>query len=257
MSLYMAGGELGRTVGPLLVAWAISTWTLEGIWRLAALGWITSAILYWRFRNITAQAAPKNRKRIRTVFPALRRLFIPLSAMMFFRSFLIAAMSVFVPTLMESLGYTPEESALALAIWFFAGIGGALMGGTVSDRLGRKPLLILAVGGGGLMMVGFLGALNIGGIVLIPVLLVSGFISLSGTSVVHALVLEQNPEYRATASGIFMLLAFLSRSIATLLIGGMGDWIGLETAFLVTAVLSLCAIPLIVILPDLKQKTEG
>ena len=35
MSLFMAGGELGRTVGPLLVLWAVSIWTLDGLLRVA------------------------------------------------------------------------------------------------------------------------------------------------------------------------------------------------------------------------------
>lgn len=35
MSFFMTGGELGRTVGPVLAAWAASRWGLEGIYPLA------------------------------------------------------------------------------------------------------------------------------------------------------------------------------------------------------------------------------
>jgi FSR family fosmidomycin resistance protein-like MFS transporter len=34
MSFFMAAGELGRTIGPLLFVWAVSTWTLDGYWRV-------------------------------------------------------------------------------------------------------------------------------------------------------------------------------------------------------------------------------
>ena len=38
MSYYMFGGELARTLGPILITAAISFWTLEGSFRIMALG---------------------------------------------------------------------------------------------------------------------------------------------------------------------------------------------------------------------------
>ena len=52
MSLFMAAGELGRTVGPLFAVWAVSVWTLEGLYRAALFGWVATAILYLRFRSV-------------------------------------------------------------------------------------------------------------------------------------------------------------------------------------------------------------
>ena len=40
MSIFMATGELGRTVGPLVVVTAVAWWGLEGIWRLAGFSWL-------------------------------------------------------------------------------------------------------------------------------------------------------------------------------------------------------------------------
>ena len=39
MSWFMAGGELARTVGPLVAVWIVSTWTLEGMFRVVVIGW--------------------------------------------------------------------------------------------------------------------------------------------------------------------------------------------------------------------------
>ena len=47
MSLFMAGGEMGRALGPIAVVWAISQFGLDGMWRLAFVGWAVSAILWW------------------------------------------------------------------------------------------------------------------------------------------------------------------------------------------------------------------
>ncbi len=38
MSVFMAGGGLGRSLGPLVVVWAVSAWGLDGAYRLMVLG---------------------------------------------------------------------------------------------------------------------------------------------------------------------------------------------------------------------------
>ena len=53
MSYYMLGGELARTLGPLLITAAISLWGLEGSWRVMPLGIIASFILYFKLRNVS------------------------------------------------------------------------------------------------------------------------------------------------------------------------------------------------------------
>jgi FSR family fosmidomycin resistance protein-like MFS transporter len=68
MSFFMASGELSRTVGPLLAVWAVSFWTLEGMWRLAILGWAASVLLYWRLRNVPAR--PENKADVRSLIPS-------------------------------------------------------------------------------------------------------------------------------------------------------------------------------------------
>jgi FSR family fosmidomycin resistance protein-like MFS transporter len=45
MSFFMASGELGRAVGPLLVGYALTNWGIEGMWRLAIFGWLATAVL--------------------------------------------------------------------------------------------------------------------------------------------------------------------------------------------------------------------
>src|SRR4030066_1509257 len=48
MSLYMAAGELGRTVGPLLASWGVLTFTLGGMFPIAIPGWIASLAFFFR-----------------------------------------------------------------------------------------------------------------------------------------------------------------------------------------------------------------
>ena len=253
MSLYMAGGEMGRSLGPILVAGAVGLWGFEGIWRLAIMGWATSAILFLRFRHIDAQPKQKQqRESIREILPRVQRLFIPLSMLMFLRYFLLSGVSIFLVVFLKDGGYSLAEASQALALWSFAGVAGALTGGTISDTIGRKKTIVLAMISSGSLMTIFL---NIEGWPLLPVLMLCGFTTLSIAPVLQATVLEQIPEQRATANGLFMSLSFLLRSVVVLIVGIIGDAYGLETAYSIAVVLTFVAIPLVFMLPDL-QKAE-
>lgn len=134
-----------------------------------------------------------------------------------------------------------------LALYEFAGVAGALTGGTLSDRIGRKRTVLTATAVSAVLMYMFL---NIQGPILLVVLVLLGFISLSVTPVLQALVQEQLPTNRATASGMFMLYAFIVRAINTLIIGLIGNAAGLGAAYAFSIFVSLLALPLILLLPD-------
>src|SRR4030042_6152520 len=102
MSLYMAAGELGRTVGPLLASWALLTFTLGGMFPIAILGWIASLMIFIRFRGIPVHV--EKQTGFRVVIPIARRLFLPLIMITFFRSFLTTGLGVYLPNLLESEG---------------------------------------------------------------------------------------------------------------------------------------------------------
>ena len=83
MSFFMAAGELGRTIGPLLFVWAVSTWTLDGYWRVMVFGWAASLVLYLKLRNIAAR--PARSSNLKNMLPAMRRLALPLSTVVFLK----------------------------------------------------------------------------------------------------------------------------------------------------------------------------
>jgi MFS transporter, FSR family, fosmidomycin resistance protein len=51
MSCYMLGGELSRTLGPLIITGAITLWGFEGTWRLIPFGLAASLMLYFKLKD--------------------------------------------------------------------------------------------------------------------------------------------------------------------------------------------------------------
>ncbi len=55
MSFYMLGGELSRSLGPLIITAAVSLWGMDGTWRLMPFGIACSAVLYLKLGKIRIQ----------------------------------------------------------------------------------------------------------------------------------------------------------------------------------------------------------
>ena len=131
-----------------------------------------------------------------------------------------------------------------------AGVGGALLGGTLSDRFGRKTILYVALGLAPLLTFLFL---QISPALIIPVLLIHGLVALSTNPVLMAITQEHMPNNRAVANGLFISLTFFSRPLVAVLIGLLGDAYGLGTAYFWGALVSFLALPAVFFLPELEH----
>ncbi len=88
MSFFMVGGELARTLGPLLVISAVSWWSLEEIYRLIPLGLLASFVLFLKLRNYTGQqriTKPKEQGDTRKLLRLHSSFFIFLAGFILFR----------------------------------------------------------------------------------------------------------------------------------------------------------------------------
>jgi len=249
MSLYMASGELGRTVGPLLASWGLLTFTLEGMYPIAILGWISSLLIFLRFRGVPVHI--NHQTGFRSALPIARRLFIPIIGIVFLRSFLITGLGVYLPTLLTGEGASIWRAGTTLAIYQLAGVFGAFLGGTASDRFGRKKILFLV---SLLAPISVIGFLLVEGWLVIPVLILAGLFSLSSQPVMLAIVQDHLPDHRSVANGFYMAISFICLSLSAVGIGMLGDVVGLRQAFFWTAISGLLVLPFIGLLPKSTDK---
>jgi len=247
MSLYMAGGELGRTLGPLIAVYAVGQWGLEGIYRLVFIGWMSSLVLLWRFRGVSGSEYRQKAGNLRDELPKLRTFFLPMLFVTLGRSFLLVSITTYLPTFLNFEGASFQLAGISLAVLEAAGVIGALSSGTISDKLGRKPVVYITFAASSILLFTFLQVEGWFGFVILAAL---GFFSLSPQPVLLAMVQDQLPNNRAAANGLYMLMAFLVRSLVLVTVGALGDSIGLRDTFLISAGVSLIAIPAMFVLPN-------
>lgn len=243
MSFWMVGGELGRMIGPVVIVSSIQWLTFEGTYWLALVGVAISVVLFILLRNVPTRAPnalpslPLHQalSRIRSILPAL-------AGVVVLRAFLVTGVSTYLPTFLTEEGANLWFAGASLSLMEGAGVAGALLGGSISDRTGRRPVLTISLLVAPLCLFLLLGTQ---GLAQIPVLLLLGFFMLSTAPVIMAIVQERVSENRALANGIYMGVSFVSMSIAALTVGALADRFGMRTAFAISAVLALFSIPFV------------
>jgi FSR family fosmidomycin resistance protein-like MFS transporter len=248
MGFWMVGGELGRTLGPLVIVSAIQLLTLRGTPWLIIVGLLASVILYVRLKDVPGRP-PNVSQRLpwRRALHIMRPLLVPLVGLILVRAFILASLTTYLPIFLTEEGADLWLAGASLSVLEAAGMVGALAGGSVSDWLGRKQVLLISLVTTTLFMFVFLAA---GGWARFPTLLVLGLTALSVTPVLMAVVQESVPDNRALANGMFMALSFSIRAGVVIVVGTLGDMFGLRLAFTVSAFMPLLGVPFVFLLPE-------
>ncbi|HRI57545.1 MAG TPA: MFS transporter, partial [Anaerolineae bacterium] len=102
MSIFMATGELARTIGPLMAVAGVTWFGLGGLWRMAAVGWLMSLILYLRLRRVPASSHAPGSLAMDAFWRQAWRVFPALIWLLGGRSLMVAALSTYLPIFMSN-----------------------------------------------------------------------------------------------------------------------------------------------------------
>ncbi len=249
MSFFMFGGEMARTLGPLIITAAVSLWGLEGTWKLIPFGLVASLILYFKLRKIEISSDVEHKKKPKDYWNTIKKFmpfFLILIGITLFRSIMKSGLTAFLPTYfyMEK-GETLWFSNSALAVFQLAGAVGTVFSGTISDKIGRKTaLLIISIVTPGLMAL----FVTVSGAWSFVFLVLLGLFVFAPGPVLLALVQDVSKDMPVFMNSIYMTISFVTSAISVLFAGIIGDWLGLEKTYLISSLLALGAIPFVFML---------
>ena len=247
MSFFMTGGELARSVGPLVAVGAVTVFGLEDFYPVMVFGLLASVWLYFKLRTIPVrQMGSRSKFSILQTWRKLSFVLLPLSGILIARGFMHASLAAFLPTYIKMETGNLWLAGMALTLYEAAGVAGVLAAGSISDWFGRRKTLLVSLLGAPLVL--FVFTLT-GGWLRVASLIATGFMLLSTTPVMLALVQENARQAPAAANGFFMMANFIARSAVVVGVGFVADRIGLNTTYLISAALGLIGIPFVLMLP--------
>ncbi len=245
ISLHGAGGSTGEVLGPLLAGALLLALGWRQVLQLAVFpAFLTAILIIVLLRGVDVPAAPP--KSMGSYLTALWKLLrnpslLTVLAVTAASSGATSVMMTFLPIyIREDLGYSPGVVGGYIAVAQVAGIGSQPVMGHLSDRLGRKAVLVPALAG---MCVTILGVyLATSGVLFVLALAVMGafLFSLMALMVATASDLAP-PDVQSTIVSLVFGSGILLSGIVPYFAGLIADVHGVRTTFLFAASIAFVA----------------
>ncbi len=254
MSIFMAGGDIGRSIGPIVVVVVVQHFALRGL----ALAFVpAAAISIATFFGLGAiRTAPVQRTR-RDLFGALRTQRGPLRRLLSVitvRGLVLNSFVIFLAEYAKMRGDELIYAGIAVSVFYTAGVIGGFIGGTLSDRVGRKPIIVLSL----LMPAAPLFLFTqLRGIPSLIALFVGGLFLLCASAVTLTVIQEILPHDRATGAGLAITAEYTVSALGTILCGLIADRIGLPAVIQMLTLIPIVGIPLALMLPETRKRAQA
>lgn len=291
MSIFSVGGTIGMALVPLTATWVVSTHGLRGLlWLLVpALG--VAGILVLRglhrldltrpavdsFGVASADVAPSDATSTEgridpvdtvachndhdgqgqvapdsglTRAPIAPLIYLALSSLL--RTIGHGALSNFLPLYYVYKGFSEGYGSVMLTIHMVAGSLSAMAGGYLSDRWGRKPVVVVSTM---LATPALLGFLATDGVLQAALLVVASFCLFATFSVAPVYAQELVPDRAGMAAGLMMGGVWSVAAFCLVPLGALADAFDLHTTLMVSAFLPLASVVLLWPVPETRAAT--
>ncbi len=154
-SIYQVGGNSGQALAPILSAFVILPYGIEAaanVLVLTAIGiFILTRVAIWYKKQLMAEKLSNVKKVLVSSLPPLTKKQVGIALgilffIIFARSFYTTNMtSFYVFYLMDEYGLQDNTGQLYIFLFMACGVVGTFFGGPLSDKIGRKKVILLSV----------------------------------------------------------------------------------------------------------------
>lgn len=243
ISIFVAGGNLGFALSPVIIVYFTETYGLSALPLLMIPSLILAAAFYQsglskpRLRSVTAAENMSHLIKFSEQIDLIK-----LNIAMGLRAWTHVSITTFLPVLLVSHGYSATFSGVMLTVFLIGAALGGLYGGYLSDKFGYKKVIIASLTLGILPTYLFLSSLEITWWTWIVLFFCgAGLQGAAPSSLVWAQKLL--PNNAGMASGMMLGLSFGLGGIGTAITGALADYISLPVSLLLTTIpLALAAL---------------
>jgi len=250
-SVFFFGGNLGFALGPVFVTVLLTAFGTPGApWLILATLIGTGALLSQRilFRShstITQRIAPAAQAGTRNKVIGIVVFLLALIAL---RSMILSGLQTFIPLYFSR--YTPMPNAeigILVSVLIFSGAFGTLLGGPISERIGRRNTMCASMV---IVLMALFIFLRTDGIAQIIALGIAGAFITMPWPLSVVMVQEAMPNNVGLASGLTLGLAYGASGLGISLMGGLADAIGLPTVMIGITLLPIAVFVMSLFVPE-------
>jgi FSR family fosmidomycin resistance protein-like MFS transporter len=243
MSVYITGGTIGISFGPLVFAPFVQRFGLGWTPWLAVPGLIVVAVFAANVPRFELHG-DKPAGGLGALRPYARPLAL-LYSIVVLRTLTSLAIATFVPVMLTRRGVSVGTAGMVVAAYLFASGVGGFLGGPLADRFGPRLVIILSL----VLSTPFLiVAPMLQGALFVVTLAIGGLFLQSTLPVNVTFGQALAPVSTATVSSLMMGFAWGTGGLSVPLVGMVADRIGIERTLIALAVVPLvaaaCALPL-------------
>lgn len=244
VSFFVTGGNLGQAIGPFLLIFALSQFGREAFASAMVPGIVLAFLLIPAFRGIVNGVSSLPHRRENSIpYRFLGVLFVLVVA----RTLAYTGFLNFMSLYLRDLGLGDVSRAAVLSGFILFGSMGILLGGVLSDRWFRLPLIVVS----SLIPAPlWIGSLHVEGFLFFFLLFVGNFLYQSSTSVFIVLGQEIFPARSNLATSLMMGAAWGTAGLLALPVGAVANVVGLVPTLTTLAILPVAVMPLIALLPS-------
>ena len=256
-SVFSVGGALGSALSPLLITWGVARMGLNSTLLVILPALLAAGVIYGLLgrQQPAAERAAEQRSAPLARHTVLSLALIVLAVM--FLSWFQWSVRTYLPAWLQERGMTLAAAGRTMFLFTLSISVGSLLGGALSDRVGRWPLLaacLVLIGPTLWLFLSLSGALQWALVVLMGILI--------GATFPISIVMAQDawPAGVGTASGLVMGLGWVPGGLGSSLTGYLADRYDLTVALrtlLLPALLSVVSITAYALVQRAAQGTQA
>jgi MFS family permease len=239
LSVHGMGGNVGDAVAPVVIGAALTVFTWREVVMLNVVPGLVVAALLFVFLGSMRLSSKKTEEKTQSFgayLAGLKNLFLSRSLVLLstgsaFRTMTQSALLTFLPVyLANDMGYSPFWVGACLFALQAAGFAASPVAGHLSDRMGRKHILMTSMAASALVLAAM--ALSGGSPLFVALVAVLGFFLYATRPVIQAWMLEATPKDMGGSSiGVLFGAQAVGGALGPLLGGMVADRFGLAAAF--------------------------
>ncbi len=254
MSIFNTGGTLAFGVGPLFITWYAARFGLGAVPLTMVFGLTVALYLYLTLPGPPPPAVGMPDGFLaslrQSLGPAWRAVAL-IWLVMVLRALTGQSFMTFMPLLYVQEGYSLVSAGLIFALFTVAGTFSGILAGSISDRIGPKPVFIFTHG---LMTPILLLFLQLEGRWVYPGALLAGGFVLATLPLGVVMAQTLAPRGRSMVASLMMGFAFGLGGLAAPLIGRLADIYSIRTVLTGAAFLPLVTVALIAFFPRVSTR---